>query len=40
MGGRPGYIRVIPDIKQSYIYKHYIPDMRIWGYKGLADIKV
>lgn len=22
------------------IYKHYIPDMRILGYKGLADMKV
>lgn len=30
----------IPDIKQSYIYKHPMRDMRIWGYKGLVDIKV
>jgi hypothetical protein len=29
------YIRSIPDIKQSYIYKHSIE-----GYKGLADMKV
>jgi hypothetical protein len=29
----------IPDTKHS-IYKHYISDMRIFGYEGLADMKV
>lgn len=34
------YRENILDTKQSYIYKHYVPDMGIWGYKGLADMKV
>ena len=34
-----GVARDIPDIKHS-IYKHYIGNMGIWGYKGLEDINV
>jgi hypothetical protein len=33
------YTEDILDTKHS-IYKHYVPDMGIWRYKGLADMKV